>query len=72
MKLPQESTEAKGHRDEDRVPKVPTHSGKWGAIWATMVDARKDGQHEVYQSKDAEGDGEDDSDRFVNREKEYY
>src|SRR5712691_7254131 len=47
---------------------------KWGAIRGTMDNARKDDhcQYEIFQSKNAEGNGDDRGDRLVNREKEDY
>jgi len=71
MKLCPESTEEGYSRYEDRVPKVPTYR-KWGAIWGTMDNARKDGQYEIFQSQNSEGNGDDGGDRLVSREKEYY
>ena len=38
---------------------------------ATVVEVREDGQDEVHESNESDTDGDDDSHRFEDREKEY-
>jgi hypothetical protein len=54
------------------VPYIPPDVGHWGAIWAVVCDARKDGQREVCKSKKSNGNGDNDGHRLVDREEEYH
>ena len=60
------------YEEEEGLPGIPTQAAQWGAIRAVVVDTRKDGENEVCQCKNGEDDRENDSDRFVDREKECY
>lgn len=52
------------------MPDIPPNARQWGNIWATIVEARKDGHREVQESKQSNDDGDDDGNGLEDREKE--
>jgi len=57
--------------EEGGVPWVPPYVGHRGAVRALVVNTRKDGEGEIRQCKESDGNGDNDCHRLVNREKEY-